>query len=126
MLARAKPTEAYRQASFDARLMGASREDLVIFCIEDLLDNLGALELAEARRDPAARSRALTRGVTALTALELGVDRTAELSDSLLQFYGAAKSVLLDSIRATDLNQISLLKDDFSEVMHALKAGRRN
>ena len=45
MLARTQPADAYREANFDARLMGGSRDDLVIFCIEDLIANLGALEI---------------------------------------------------------------------------------
>ena len=39
MLARTQPADAYREANFDARLMGGSRDDLVIFCIEDLIAN---------------------------------------------------------------------------------------
>ncbi len=124
MLARSQPADAYRQANFDARLMGGSRDDLVIFCIEDLIANLGALEIAEARSDRAARSKTLTRCVTALTALELGIDRDAELATSLLQFYGAAKASLLDSIRETDLANIAALKQDFRDIAAAMQAAR--
>ena len=57
MLARTKPRDAYREADFDARLMGSSRENLVLFCIEDFIQTLGALEFAETRGDRAARSQ---------------------------------------------------------------------
>ena len=124
MLARKQPADAFREANFDARLMGGTRDDLVIFCIEDLIANLGALELAEARSDRASRSKALTRCVTALTALELGIDREAELATSLLQFYGAAKASLLDSVRETDLAGIATLKQDFRDIAMAMKAAR--
>ncbi len=124
MLARSQPADAYREANFDARLMGGSRDDLVIFCIEDLIANLGALEIAEARGDRAARSKALTRCVTALTALELGIDRGAELATSLLQFYGAAKVSLLDSVRETDLSNIAAMKQDFRDIAKAMQAAR--
>ncbi|OBX18848.1 hypothetical protein A9995_09820 [Erythrobacter sp. QSSC1-22B] len=124
MLARSQPADAYREANFDARLMGGSRDDLVIFCIEDLIANLGALEIAEARTDRAARSKALTRCVTALTALELGIDRGAELATSLLQFYGAAKVSLLDSVRETDLSNIAAMKQDFRDIAKAMQAAR--
>ena len=116
MLARTKPRDAYREADFDARLMGSSRENLVLFCIEDFVQTLGALEIAEARRDRAARSRSLTRAITALTALERGVDRTAPMAESLLHFYGAAKLLLLDSIRVVDLRRIAELKQDFRDI----------
>ncbi len=124
MLARSQPADAYREANFDARLMGGSRDDLVIFCIEDLVASLGALEIAEARGDRAARSKALTRCVTALTALELGIDREAEMAASLLQFYGAAKVSLLDSVRATDLANIAAMKQDFRDIAMAMQAAR--
>lgn len=122
MLARTKPREAYREADFDARLMGSSRENLVLFCIEDFVQTLGALEQAETRNDPAGRSRALTRAVTALTALELGVDRSAPMADSLLHFYGAAKMLLLDSVRAVDLRRIGELRQDFRDIAAAFAA----
>ncbi|MEO1969662.1 MAG: flagellar protein FliS [Sphingomonadaceae bacterium] len=124
MLSLTQPGDAYRQSAFDARLMGADRDDLVIFCLEDLVHNLGALELAEQRGDPAARSRALTRGVTALTALEIGIDREAQLADSLLQFYGSAKATLLDSVRGIDLARIAALKADFSDIAQAFRKAR--
>ena len=47
MLARAQPGEAYRQSNFDARLMVSERDDLVLFCLDDLVENLGGLEIAE-------------------------------------------------------------------------------
>ncbi len=124
MLARSQPADAYREANFDARLMGGSRDDLVIFCIEDLIANLGALEIAEARGDRAARSKAITRCVTALTALELGIDRDAAMAANLLQFYGAAKVSLLDSVRETDLANIAAMKQDFREIATAMQAAK--
>lgn len=121
MLSRSKPNEAYRQASFDARLLGSSKEDLVIFCLEDFIENLGRLEMADSRFDAAGRSQAITRCVTALTALELGIDRTAELGASLAHLYGSAKGVLLNSIRQTDVPAIAAIKDDFNEIAAAFR-----
>lgn len=122
MLARAKPYEAYRESHFDARLMASGRDDLVLICMDDLIENLGVLQIVESRNDRAARSRALTRCVTALTALELGVDREAELAESLLQFYGAAKGLLLDSIRECEIEKIAQLRSDMQEIAAAFRA----
>lgn len=121
MLSRSKPNEAYRQASFDARLLGSSRDELVIFCLEDFIENLGRLELADARCDSTGRSRAITRCVTALTALELGIDRNAELGASLAHLYGSAKAVLLNSIRTTDVATIAAIKNDFGDIARAFR-----
>ena len=67
----------------------------------------------------------LTRCVTALTALEIGIDREAEMADSLAQFYGAAKSMLLDSIRAIDLEQIAQLRGDLREISAAFRTAKQ-
>mgnify|MGYP004276585089 CR=1 FL=1 len=61
MLARARPGDAYRESNFDARLVTSGREDLILICFDDLIENLGVLEIAETRNDRAVRSRALTR-----------------------------------------------------------------
>ena len=124
MLARAKPGEAYRQSNFDVRLMASDRDDLVLICLDDLIENLGVLEIVEQRDDRAARSRTLTRCVTALTALEMGIDREAELASSLAQFYGAAKNLMLDSIRALDLGKVRQLRDDLREIAFAFRAAK--
>ena len=122
MLARARPGDAYRESNFDVRLLASGRDDLVLICLEDLIDNLGALEIAERRGDRAGRSRSLTRCVTALTALEMGIDREAELASSLTQFYGAAKGLLLDSIRQVDLVKVAELLADMREIAAAFRA----
>lgn len=121
MLARAQPREAYRDSHFDARLMASGRDDLVLICLDDLIENLGVLQIVESRSDRAARSRTLTRCVTALTALEMGIDRDAELATSLVQFYGAAKNMLLDSIRSVDVDQIASLRNDMQEIATAFR-----
>ena len=66
-----------------------------------------------------------TRCVTALTALEIGIDREAEMAASLAQFYGAAKALLLDSIRAIDLEQIAQLRGDLREISAAFRAAKQ-
>ena len=76
--------------------------------------------------DRQARSRAITRCVTALTALELGIDRNAEMGATLAQFYGSAKSTLLDSIRQTDARAIAGLKTDFGEIAGAFRGALYN
>ena len=93
MLARAKPGEAYRQSNFDVRLMASDRDDLVLICLDDLIENLGVLEIVEQRDDRAARSRTLTRCVTALTALEMGIDREMQRTDGTWVGYTGIKTI---------------------------------
>jgi len=122
MLSRSQPRDAYRQSHFDARLIASDQNDLVLICLDDLIESLGVLQIVESRNDREARSRTLTRCVTAVTALEIGIDRDAELASSLLQFYGAAKSLLLDSIRVIDVEKIAELQNDMREIATAFRA----
>lgn len=126
MLAQSRPGDAYRESNFEMRLIASDRDDLVLICLDDLVENLGMLEIAETRGDRAARSRTLTRCVTALTALEMGIDREAELASALTQFYGAAKSLLLDFVRTIDLRQIGELRSDLREIAAAFRAAKQS
>ena len=98
MLATNDPTEAYRRSAFDARVQGSDTAALVQLCLEHAIAGISSAMLAHERNDSALRSRALTRTLTAITALEMGVDRTAPLADALLHIYGAARRVVLDSV----------------------------
>ena len=71
MLARHNPQDAYRRVDFDARVTGADPMQLVALCYEHLIAALGTALFAHERADNAAKSTALTRGVSALTALLL-------------------------------------------------------
>ena len=122
MLAASDPGLAYRHSSFDARLLAASPQDMVIMCLDDFLANLVRFEHADLRDDREARSTALTRCITALTALEMGVDRSASLGQSLLQFYAAAKSALLGMLVTIEVGRLRAIKADFEDVRSSFRA----
>lgn len=115
MLAESNPGLAYRRSSFEARLIAATPQDMVFMCLEDLLGNLVRFEQADLRDDREARSRALTRCITSLTALEMGVDRSAPLGQSLLQIYSAAKGALLSMVVTVDAGTLHRIKADFGD-----------
>jgi flagellar protein FliS len=46
------------------------------------------------------------------------------MASSLLQFYGAAKGLLLDSVRNVDLEKIAQLRADMREIASAFRAAR--
>lgn len=116
MLAMQDPRLAYRRSSFDARLVAASPADMVMICLDDLLASLVRFEQADLRDDRETRSRALTRAIASLTALEMGVDRTAPLGQSLLQIYTAAKSALLGMMVRIEVGTLHRIRSDFSEL----------
>jgi flagellar protein FliS len=122
MLALTDPHEAYRRSALDARVQGGDTAALVTLCLEHAITALGLALFAEARSDAAQRAKALTRALTAITALEMGVDRNAPLAQALLQVYGAARKAVLDSVIRFDSTVLAATRQDLSEIQSALLA----
>lgn len=120
MLARRTPQDAYRRVDFDARVTGADPMQLVALCYEHLIAALGTAQYAHERGDNAAKSAALTRGVSALTALHLGVSGEEGISLALRQFYEAARRSLLDSVVTFNPGRINQVRQDFLEIAETL------
>lgn len=120
MRATSDPTEAYRRSQVDARVQGGDTAELVRLCLEQVIAGLGSAVLAHGRGESTMRSKALTRALTALTALEMGVDRNAVLADALLQLYGAARQTLLDSVTGFDPAALETVRRDFIEIAAAM------
>ena len=116
------PGQAYRKCSFDARLLAASPQDMVLMCLDDFLANLVRFERAELRDDREVRSRALTRCITSLTALEMGVDRSAPVGDVLANFYASAKSALLTMVVHVKPMTLRRIKEDFEEIRASFRS----
>lgn len=130
MMLKTSPQEAYRRVDFDARISAASPAELVHLCYEHLVSALGTAIHAELRSDSSLKSRSITRALTAITALQLGLssnDNGAPNSDgiteALSQLYEAARRIVLDSTLRFNSHRISVLRDDISEIAQALKAG---
>lgn len=121
MLRRADPSEAYRRVDFDARVTGASPQQLVDLCFEQLNGSLGRALFAEARGDNAMKSAALTRAVAALTALQMGVDTANPTGAALLQLYGSARRAVLDSAVSFDAATLKAIRGDFDEIRQAMR-----
>ena len=123
MIALPSPREAYRRVEFDARVAGAAPRDLVALCFEQLVTSLGTALVAHRRGDNRLKSQSLTRALSALTALELGVRRDDPLTPALLQLYGAARRAVLDSVPRFDPATIARIRDDFNEIGGAFGQG---
>jgi len=123
MLAFTDPREAYRRSEIDARVEGgADPADLVRLCYEQVIGGLGLAVIAHERKDPAARSKALTRALSAVTALDMGVDRSAPLAGALLQLYGSARQAILDSVVSFDGALLGRVRQDFVEIARAVES----
>lgn len=119
MLARS-PQEAYRRVDFDARVAGADSRQLVALCYEQLTSALGTALFAAQAGDNRLKSQSLTRALSAITALQLGISSTSEVAGALHLFYDSARKGVLDSVLNFDAESIAAIRRDCSEVAAAL------
>jgi flagellar protein FliS len=120
MLFNRDPSEAYRRVDFDARVQGADSRQLVDLCLEQVAGSIGRAIHAAGTGDNGAKSRALTRAVSALTALTMGVDPDAPTGAALLQVYQSARSAILDCVLNFDAAKLASIRQDFIEIRQAM------
>lgn len=125
MLALRTPQEAYGRFAFEARVSGADARGLVAVCYEQLISGIGTAIFAHERGDVTLKSRSLTRALTAVTALQLGVSGEGGVADALRQFYEAARRALLDSAIRFDADTLRGLRQDVQDIAAAV-AGPAN
>ena len=119
MLALRNPSEAYRRIDFDARVEGADPQALVVLCYETLIAALGSALFAHERRDNAGKSSAITRAISAITALQMGVRGEAGVAAALHQFLEAGRRAL-----HFDTRRVATLRQDFQDIAGALSAAQ--
>jgi flagellar biosynthetic protein FliS len=116
------PQEAYRKVDFDARVAGADPRELVLLCYEQLASALGAAIHAAACNDNARKSVSLTRALSALTALQLGLDRDQPIAGTLSAMFDAMRKTVLDSVLEVDAKALEQLRGDVFELSEAFRA----
>lgn len=121
MLARRSPHEAYRRVDFDARVNGASPTELVHLCYEHLVGALGTAIHAHGIHDNSLKSSSMTRALTAITALQLGVSGESEVASALRHLYESARRTILDCAVEFDPRKVETLRADFIEISNALQ-----
>ncbi|MBK6801927.1 flagellar protein FliS [Novosphingobium sp.] len=122
MLAR-NPQEAYRRVDFDARVAGADSRQLVALCYEQLTTSLGTALYAAQAGDNRLKSQSLTRALSAITALQLGISSTSEVAGALRLFYESARKAVLDSVLDFNAATIAAIRRDCSDVAAAMLQG---
>lgn len=120
MLALHNPHDAYRRIEFDARVAGSRPAQLVALCYQELVMALGSAIRADERGDNRRRSASLTRALSALTALQLGIDPAAPGSGALQQFYGGVRQDVLASVPHFDAARLAAARSDIQDVARAL------
>ncbi len=121
MLARRSPQEAYARVDFDARVAGADARELVALCYEQLVSAIGSALFADEHADNALKSRSLTRALSAVTALSLGVRGEDGVASALRHFYDAGRRTLLDCAVSFDPARLAALRQDVTEIAAALR-----
>jgi flagellin-specific chaperone FliS len=116
------PGEAYRRVDFDARVGTARPAELVALCYDRLIEALGLAVLAHARADASRKSEALTRSLSAVMALRLGISGTDGVAGALHRLYEGAAQTILDSVVNFDAGALRGLREDFREIAAALLA----
>ncbi|MDE1915769.1 MAG: flagellar protein FliS [Sphingomonadales bacterium] len=124
MLTLRDPAQAYRRVEFDARVASADQRELVRMCYERVISSLGSAMHAHDRADNVRKSQALTRAVSALTALQMGVSGEDTMSGALVQFYSAARRAVLDSVLDFDTATLSQVRQDVVDIAETLTSAR--
>jgi flagellin-specific chaperone FliS len=122
MLAERNPREAYRRIDVEARIAGADGRELMALCFEQLTDALGAALLASERGDNAMKSRALTRALSSVTALRMGVSGEGGVAEALRAFWENARRILLDSALDLNRDRLEMLRTDCRDIAAAMTA----
>ncbi|MGN6356256.1 MAG: flagellar protein FliS [Novosphingobium sp.] len=126
MLTQRNPQEAYRRVDFDARIAAAKPGELVVLCLEQFVAATGSALIAHERKNNELKSRSMTRALSSVTALQMGIDGNGGMAGPLSQFYGAARQTLLDNVLRFDPAAIKTVRDDFIEVYQAFVSSERS
>ena len=120
MLARHTPQDAYRRVEIDARIGGSDPRQLLTLCYEQLIGALGSALHAVRLRDNSGKSAAMTRSLSALAALQIGVSGEEPVCHALRHLYEATRQALLDSVLVFDAATIDTIRSDYIEILRAM------
>ena len=122
LLARNTPQDAYRRVELDARIGGSDPRQLVTLCYERLISALGSALHAARSGDNSAKSAALTRALSALAALQIGVSNDHQVAWALNHLYEATRQTLLDNVLKFDAAAVETIRADYVDILRAMTA----
>ena len=125
LLARHTPQDAYRRVEIDARIGGSDPRQLVTLCYEQLIGALGSALHAARGADNSGRSAGMTRSLSALAALQIGVGGDEQVAHALRHLYEATRQALLDSVLVFDAETIETIRADYIEILRAMTGAPR-
>lgn len=122
LLARHTPQDAYRRVEIDARVGGSDPRQLVTLCYEQLIGALGSALHAAQTGDNRGKSQAITKSLSALTALQIGVSGDEQVAQALRHLYEATRRALLDSVLTFDAVTVATIRADYVDILKAMTA----
>jgi flagellin-specific chaperone FliS len=120
MMMQRSPADVYRRVDLDARIGTAPPAELVALCYEKLLGALGTAIVANDRGDASLKSDSLTRALSAVMALRLGIKGTEGVAGALHSLYEGTSRTILDSVVTFDAPALGRLRNDIREIAAAL------
>jgi len=120
LIAQHSPQDAYLRVELDARVGGSDPRQLVTLCYEQLIGALGTALHAAARGDNRVKSAAMTKALSAVTALHLGISGEGDVVWALRHLYEATRRALLDSVLTFDAVAIGTIRADFIDILRAM------
>lgn len=76
------------------------------------------------RDDNNKKSEGLTRAVSSVTALQLGVSGDASIAGALRHLYEATRKSLLDSVLNFDAGAIRTIRQDYIDILRAMNGAQ--
>ena len=122
LLARHTPQDAYRRVEIDARVGGSDPRQLVALCYEQLIGALGSALHAAQTGDNRGKSQSITKALSALTALQIGVAGDEQVAWALRHLYEATRKALLDNVLVFDEVTIATIRGDYIDILKAMTA----
>ena len=120
LLARNTPNDVYRRVELEARIGGSDPRQLVTLCYEQLIGALGSALHAAERGDNNKKSEALTRALSSVTSLQLGVSGSDDIAGALRHLYEATRKAVLDSVITFDARAIATMRQDYVDILRAM------
>ena len=124
MLHRPKPAEAYRRVELDACVAGGNPAQMTRLCIAEAIGALNRSLYFESRGNDESCRNCLLKAISAMQALQLGVDREQPLGDVLLTFYGNACQGVSRNLRNFDAEAIAAIRGDLLDIDQAFGAAQ--
>lgn len=117
--------QAYRKVALQARVQQADAHDLIQIIFDELVAAAGALRMAVAQKDLAARSPAMARCLGLIAGLDASLDmeRGGSVAESLARNYAQLRRRIVDAALGQDANamervvaEISALRESWAAI----------